>query len=53
MLFTGYQPGELGAEIMHFVLDPLSEQKKIIRIGAYEAEIDKDNISCPEVFSGH
>jgi len=51
MIFTGYQPGELGAEIMYFIQDPSAEQKKTMRIGAHEAEIDKDDILCTSGFS--
>lgn len=53
MIFTGYQPGELGARIMNFVQDRTSPQKIEMDIGPFSAELDKDNILCTGIFSGH
>lgn len=53
IIFTGYQPGELGAKIMQFILDPASPQKIEMRVGVQEAQLDKENILLTGGFSGH
>lgn len=53
MVFTGYQPGELGARIMEFIKYPDSGSTVEMQIGVQTAELKKENLLLTGGFSGH